>query len=104
MTKAARRHSTTIEVSEPVPSEVPVGDQTGAMMARGHLGDAPWPGTSALYWTQMELQAPADAGMWSWSAKFEAGELELPHDGAASQFNIVIVRPPEHRLTVKVID
>ena len=30
--------------------------------ARGTLGETPWPGTSALYWTEIELTAPAGDG------------------------------------------
>ncbi len=42
--------------------------------------------------------------MASWTARFEAAELELPHDDASSSFSAAIVRPPEHTLTVKVIE
>jgi hypothetical protein len=85
-------------------NEIEVCDQTGAIVARASLGETPWPGTSALYWTDVELLAPAEAGMFSWSVKFAALELELPHDGAASNFSVAIVKPPQHRLTVKVIE
>ena len=29
-------------------------------------------------------------------------DVELPHDGAASNFSVAVARPAEHRLTVKV--
>ena len=35
---------------------------------------------------------------------FDTAGLELPHDGAASTFSVAIVPPPEHKLTVKVIE
>jgi hypothetical protein len=83
---------------------IAVHDESGAMLATGALGDAPWPGTSALYWTELALVAPADAGMFSWSVSFDAAGLALPHRGASSRFSIAIARPPEHKLTVKVVE
>jgi hypothetical protein len=83
---------------------IAVCDEAGAPVAHGRLGETPLPGTSALYWTEVELLAPAEAGMHAWSVKFEPTELELPHDGAAFKFSVVVVKPPEHRLTIKVIE
>ncbi len=83
---------------------IEVCDQAGAVVVRGSLGDTPWPGTSALYWTTVELLAPAEAGLHTWTVQFAAAELEIPHAGSASSFSTAIVRPPEHRLTVKVMD
>ena len=76
----------------------------GEVVARGVLGDAPWPGTAALYWTELMLVAPAKEGMASWTARFEAAELALPHQDASSSFGAAIVRSPEHRLTVRVVE
>jgi hypothetical protein len=84
--------------------KIEVRDETGAVMARGSLGPTPWPGTTALYWAELELQAPSRAGMFSWSVRFDAAELEIPHEDAAASFSIAIVSPPEHRLTVKVFE
>jgi hypothetical protein len=83
---------------------IEVRDGTGAVMARGNLGPAPWPGTTALYWAELELQAPAEAGMFSWSVRFDAAELDIPHEDAAASFSIAIVSPPEHKLTVRVFE
>jgi hypothetical protein len=83
---------------------IEVRDEAGAAMASGSLGETPWPGTSALYWTELELLAPAAAGMFSWSVRFDASGLEIPHQGAAASFSIAIVSPPEHKLTVKVCE
>ena len=76
----------------------------GKVVARGALGDAPFPGTAALYWTELELAAPQEAGMASWTVRFEADGLDLPHEGASSTFSAAIVPPPDHTLTVKVIE
>ena len=83
---------------------IEVCDETGAVVARGRLGAAPFPGTSALYWTEVELPAPAAEGLYAWSVKLAPGELDLPHEHASTSFSVSIVRPPEHRLTIKVIE
>ena len=74
------------------------------MVARGALGDAPLPGTAALYWTELELAAPREAGHGVMVGAVRGGGLELPHDGASATFSAAIVPPPEHTLTVKVIE
>ena len=83
---------------------IEVHNAAGAVVARGCLGETPWPGTSALYWAAIELQAPAATGLCSWSVAFDAADLEIPHDGASSSFSVAIVPPPQHTLTVKVIE
>lgn len=77
-------------------------DETGTVLAQGRLGDAPWPGTSALYWAELRLSAPEREGACLWSVRFAATDVELPHDGAASNFSVAVARPAEHRVTVKV--
>ena len=64
----------------------------------------PWPGTSALYWTEVEVMAPDQEGMFWYAVNFAATDVETPHDGASSKFSVAIVRPPEHRLTVEVLE
>jgi hypothetical protein len=85
-------------------ARIAVCDAAGAVLARGDLGDTPWPGTSGLYWTELTLTAPGAAGMFSWSVEFAAADLALAHQGSSSRFSIAIVDPPEHRLTVKVVE
>jgi hypothetical protein len=85
-------------------AHIAVCDAAGVALARGVLGDTPWPGTSGLYWTELTLTAPAGAGMFSWSVEFAAADFALAHQGSSSRFSIAIVDPPEHRLTVKVVE
>jgi hypothetical protein len=80
-----------------------VRNAAGTKLAGGVLGDTPWPGTSSLYWTELTLMAPAEAGMFSWPVELAAADLALPHQGSSSRFSIAIVDPPEHKLTIKVI-
>jgi hypothetical protein len=83
---------------------VEVRDESGVVVARGCLGETPYPGTTALYWTSIELAAPVREGMCAWSVGFELKEPDLPHEGASTAFSVSVVRPPEHRLTIKVIE
>jgi hypothetical protein len=83
---------------------VEICDQSGALAGSGALRDSPWPETGGLYWTEVELIAPANEGVSSWSARFSASALETAHDDTSSQFHVAVVPPPEHTVTVKVIE
>jgi hypothetical protein len=79
-------------------------NSTGAIVASGFLSGAAWPGTSALFWAEVELQAPAAPGVRAFSADFDASDLDPPHSGASFRFDVTVVEPPEHIVTVKVTD
>jgi hypothetical protein len=81
---------------------VEVLDGTGVVIASGQLGAEPWPGTDALYWSEVELCAPQAQGLASFTVRFNAATLEEPHDGAAQPFSVAVVPTPEHTLTVTV--
>jgi hypothetical protein len=83
---------------------IEVCNETGDIAGRGVLSDAPLVDTGALYWTDIQLKAPPTEGMVTWSARFGASELNLPHDGATTSFSVAVVRPPEHVLSVRVIE
>ena len=83
--------------------EIQICDETGASMARGELGDTPWDGTRALYWTEVDLVAPAREGPTSRSIRFAPTELQLPHGGASARFGFETVKPPRYSVTVKVV-
>ncbi len=74
----------------------------GKRMATGALGGVPWPGSSALYWAEVELEAPGVEGYYRWRVKFPKPDLELPHEGASYHFAFTTARPPEHVVTVEV--
>jgi hypothetical protein len=83
---------------------VDVCDESGAVTGRGTLGDTPWPKTRALYWTEITLPAPSRDGLFCWTARFAAAELELPHEGSFAEFSFATVKRPEHRLTVTAVE
>ena len=84
--------------------EILVSDQSGTVLGRGSLQETPWPGTSALYWTEVEVPAPDQEGMFWCSVNFAAADIETPHEQSSSKFSMAIVRPPEHRLTIEVLE
>jgi hypothetical protein len=73
-----------------------------AVVASGRLAAAPWPGTSALYWAEVELRAPQTPGPVMLAVRFDAAGLEEPHQDASSPFNVAVVAQPEHTLAVAV--
>jgi hypothetical protein len=84
--------------------QIEVRDESGIVVAQGCLGNTPYPRTTALYWTSVELTAPAREGLLTWSVGFEPKETDLPHERTFTTFSVSVVRPPEHRLTIRVVE
>jgi len=82
-------------------SAVDVCDDRGDRVAAGRLGSAPWPATAALYWVELDLAAPEREGDLSLSIH---ATPTLPHADATSVVTVVVSRPPDHRVTLRVID
>jgi len=83
--------------------EIQILDEAGASIAHATLGDTPWEGTRALYWTDVDLVAPGAEGSTSRSIAFAPTELRLPHGGASARFGFETVKPPQHWVAVKVV-
>ena len=83
---------------------IEIQDETGAHVASAVLGETPWQGTTALYWAVVEAAAPTEPGIFSWSLNFRAAESRVPHGSAACAFSFVTVLPPEHMVSVKVVE
>jgi hypothetical protein len=86
---------------------VEVHDDAGRVLAVGRTGPAPAQGTSALYYSELELCAPAAEGLHACAAVVAAVDDEegrSTHAAASSPFNIRAVRPPECRLKVIAVD
>jgi hypothetical protein len=79
-----------------------IRDARGAEVASATLGATPWPGTEALYWTEVEVPAPSETGVHAWKVEFAADRLRLPHGGASFSFSSMVDRPAEHTVIVKV--
>jgi hypothetical protein len=79
-------------------------DSTGERKGIGRLGDCPWEGTTALYWTEIEAAAPQKEGPACWSVRFAAANSNLPHDHALADFTFVASRPPDRKLIIRIFD
>ena len=85
--------------------KVEIYNGLGATLTTAKFGDAPWSGSDALYWTEVELVAPTtEQGVASWSVGLPTPDLELPHEPTSSKFSFATTRPPEHELTVQVVE
>jgi hypothetical protein len=82
---------------------VAVWDTADAVVATASLGDAPWPDTDALFWAELELQAPNEPGRVALTAQFDAVGLDEPHQAASSQFEVTIVPAAAHKLAVTIM-
>lgn len=107
---------------EPDPWRVEVRDHDGKTIADAELNVEAWPGTAALYYAELELEAPAAEGLHAWTAVApaaagsEAGEPyaergksaparpAVAHGEASASFNVRVVPTPECRLTVVALD
>ena len=72
------------------------------------LSGEPWPGTAALYYTDVDLSAPDAEGLHVWEAKAPvdglAEGLDIPHAECIARFSVRVVPTPECLLTVVAID
>ena len=73
-------------------------------VASGKLGDQILPQTSNTYWSEQELDAPPEEGIYRWTAGFETSRLELRHETSPKQFTFYADNPPEHVVTIEVVD
>ena len=84
-------------------TEFTIVDQEGATVATGTLGP-PWPGTSALYSTEIELRAPATEGLFKWEVRIPGSDVGMPHGEGAAAFSVRFVPAPDFNLTIEVFD
>ena len=85
-------------------TQIDVYDENGEKVASAALGEIPVQQTSALYWAEVELRAPDAERRYTWAVRFPEPDLDLPHDQASHTFGFTTARPPEHVVTVEVID
>jgi hypothetical protein len=83
---------------------VEVCDEDGRVAGSGLLGEAPWPGSAALHWADVDLTAPASEGIKTWTARFAAADVGLPHSGSSSTFTFPVTARAEHRLVARLVD
>lgn len=81
-----------------------IRDHEGTQLAIAVMRDELWPGTAALYFAEVELEAPGAEGLYKWKAKAPGSDLEIPHEERAAEFGVRIVTPPECLVRIEAID
>ncbi len=83
---------------------ITIGRDGGAAAITARTGHAPKAGTDAVYWTEIELDAPPDDGKSVWECAATAEGLAHPHAEATAGIAVNVVRPAKHRISVFVVD
>jgi hypothetical protein len=79
-------------------------DHESAEVGAASLLDDVWPGTSALYFAEVEAQAPRTPGDYHWLVKTPGSDSETPHAEGSFTFAVKVVSPPDHEVTVEAFD
>jgi hypothetical protein len=83
---------------------VAVFDHEGAQTAAGHLRDDAWPDTSALYFVELQAEAPRETGDYRWRVEAPESESGVPHATGSSTFAVKVVAAADHVITVEAFD
>jgi hypothetical protein len=79
-------------------------DDEGAQIRAGSLSENLWPGTRALYFAEVEAEAPMAIGDHRWQARIPSFDPGVPHAEGAITFTVKVVGPPDHEVTVEAFD
>jgi hypothetical protein len=85
-------------------SDFGIYDHEGTRAAVGTLSDEHWPGTAGLYVAEVELEAPASEGLYTWSVKHLHSGLGIPHAENSTDFGVRVVGHPEYLVTIQTVD
>ena len=93
-------------------TEFAIYNHKGAQVAAGTLPGDRWPGTTGLYVAEVELEAPAEKGLYTWSVQlpgrypgqFPGSPAGTPHAEGSISFGVRVVGAPEYLVTVKTVD
>ena len=84
--------------------EFRIYDHHGAQVACAMLPTDRWPGTTGLHVAEVELEAPTEEGLHTWSIKAQNLEEGVPHAEASVIFGVRVVSHPEYLVTVETVD
>jgi hypothetical protein len=76
----------------------------GVQVGAAGLRDDVWPGTSALYFAEVEAQAPHATGDHEWRVETPKSEAGVFHAAGSFGFTVKVVSPPDHEVTVEAFD
>ena len=81
---------------------IDVRDEQGATIGSGRIGPDVWPGSSALHWVELDVTAPDVEGAHTWTVHATApDEMHAQLEGTV---RVLASRPPEHRVTIDLIE
>ena len=101
-----------------------VFNHDGVCVAEGTASGDVWPGTTGLYFAEIELEAPGDEGLYTWTVKsspvpgsaiaVEEGTAPAPgaggshdevsHTEGSGSFGVRVVSHPEHLVRIEAVD
>ena len=81
---------------------IEIRDERGVAVGHGRLGAEVWPGSLALYWTELEVAAPEVEGKYTWIV--HATAPDAAHEPLEGIVRVLTSRPPEHHVTIDVIE
>jgi hypothetical protein len=84
--------------------QLSIFDDEGAQVGAGSLLDDIWPGTSALYFADVEAEAPLTTGDHRWQVRIPGSDSGVPHAAGSFTFAVKVVSPPDHEVTVEAFD
>jgi hypothetical protein len=79
-------------------------DHEGAQVAAASLRGEIWPGTGALYFAEVEANAPLGTGDYPWQVRTPEWDRGSPHAAGSFAFAVKIVDTPDHEVTVEAFD
>jgi hypothetical protein len=85
-------------------SDFEIHDHEGTRVATGTLTGDRWPGTTGLYVAEVELEAPAAEGLYTWSVNMPGSDGEIPHAEGSTSFGVRVVSHPDYLVTVEAFD
>jgi len=81
-----------------------VVDHNGNEVTTFTVGEETRPGTEALYFAELALQAPAETDQYQWRIAIPASDDEPPHREGAATFKLRVVPQPDSVVTIEVVD
>ena len=84
--------------------EFGIFDREGCHHSAANLGHDIWPGTDALYFAEVAVEAPPMAGDHHWEVRTAACCSDLPHAAGSFGVTVRVVSPPDCEVTVEAVD
>ena len=79
-------------------------DHEGAQVGEASLTGDIWPGTGALYFSEVEAEAPLMAGDYKWQVETTGSASRVPHAAGSCTVAVKVVSPPDYEVTVEAVD